>query len=70
MQQTSSLLKNLRQRYGLAIALIAISIICSTYFLQQLVTVKAEDARIVNVAGKQRMLSQLVGRLAIEHRLT
>lgn len=67
MQKTSSLLTNLRQRYVLAIGLIAVLVVGSTYFLQQLIAAKAEHAAIINMAGKQRMLSQMVSRLAVEH---
>ncbi|TQV71025.1 response regulator [Aliikangiella marina] len=67
MQKTSTLLSNIRTRYIAAIALVAILVAVSTYFLQQLIATKAEDASIVNLAGRQRMLSQMVSRLAIEH---
>ena len=51
---------NLRNRYVLALSLIALLIITSQIVIQLTIAWSDDDARVVNVAGRQRMLSQKI----------
>ncbi|MGB5941862.1 MAG: ATP-binding protein [Leeuwenhoekiella sp.] len=53
-----STLKKLRQLYIFALSAIAISVIVSQLFIRQYLNDQQDDSRVVNVAGRQRMLSQ------------
>ncbi|MCX2679195.1 type IV pili methyl-accepting chemotaxis transducer N-terminal domain-containing protein [Galbibacter sp. EGI 63066] len=50
--------KRLRQLYVIALSLIAISVIVSQILVQRFLIKQQDDAKVVNIAGRQRMLSQ------------
>ena len=54
----------LRNRYIVALSLIAILTLASQAILQLLIADQKYDARLVNIAGRQRMLSQRITQLA------
>ena len=54
----------LRRRYIIALSLIAILTIVSQAVMQYLITDQKYDSRIVNIAGRQRMLSQKITKLS------
>ena len=54
----------LRQRYLVALSLIALLTIVSQGILQFLIADQKFDSRIVNIAGRQRMLSQKITKLS------
>lgn len=56
--------KQLRQRYIMALSLIAILTISAQALMQILISDQQYDSRIVNIAGRQRMLSQKITKLA------
>ena len=62
-------LQQLKVIYGLALALIALTIISSFFIMQYAIQRSSSDSRIVNLAGRQRMLSQRLAKcvLAMEH---
>jgi signal transduction histidine kinase/CheY-like chemotaxis protein len=51
-------LRRLRVVYGLALACIALTLISSSFLMQYAIRNNAGDSRIINLAGRQRMLSQ------------
>ncbi|MEI6388738.1 MAG: diguanylate cyclase [Spirochaetota bacterium] len=57
---------NLRNRYVLALSLIALLIITSQIVIQLTIAWSDDDARVVNVAGRQRMLSQKISKVSLE----
>ena len=54
----------LRRRYVVALSLIAILIIASQVVMQFLIADQEHDSRVINIAGRQRMLSQKITKLA------
>jgi signal transduction histidine kinase len=52
--------RNLTLRYGLALGLIALVLCFSYFFLVYKIQSNREDAHIINISGKQRMLSQRI----------
>jgi len=62
-------LQNLSQRltitYLLALSIIACLTLTSQYLIRATLTVQSDDARIINLAGRQRMLSQRITKLAL-----
>ncbi len=52
--------------YLLALSLMAATIVCTAWFLTELVARQASNARTINIAGAQRMLSQRLALLAPE----
>jgi diguanylate cyclase (GGDEF)-like protein len=55
----------LRKRYILALSIIAILIISSQIGIQITIARNDDDSRVVNVAGRQRMLSQKISKSAL-----
>jgi len=53
----------LRRRYVVALSLIAILVIASQAVVQFLIAGQEHDSRVVNIAGRQRMLSQEITKL-------
>lgn len=53
-----SVFDRLRKRYLLAFVAIAASIIVSELFVQHYLNMQLSDSRVINLAGRQRMLSQ------------
>ncbi len=51
---------NIRSRYRLALLVIAILSSATALLLQSLISIQKDDAQVINVAGKQRMLSQKI----------
>ncbi|MCQ8879247.1 response regulator [Pseudoalteromonas shioyasakiensis] len=49
---------NIRSRYRLALLAIAILSTATALLLQWLISIQKDDAQVINIAGKQRMLSQ------------
>lgn len=60
MLSTDNVQKNIRIRYIVALAAIAILVTCSAVAIQFLLNQQKGDAEIINVAGMQRMLSQKI----------
>lgn len=52
--------------YALALSGIAASIIVSQLFIQRYLVKQENDSRIINIAGRQRMLSQQISKLALQ----
>lgn len=50
--------KNLSRLYIVALSTIAISVIISQFFIRKHLRNQQSDARVINIAGRQRMLSQ------------
>jgi signal transduction histidine kinase/ActR/RegA family two-component response regulator len=48
------------RRYALGLSLIALMSLCSFFTMNQLIEKQAESAEIINISGRQRMLSQRV----------
>ncbi|MDW7691653.1 histidine kinase [Flammeovirgaceae bacterium SG7u.111] len=61
--------EKLGRRYILALLGIAIAIISSQLLIQTFISRQKDDSRVVNVAGRQRMLSQKISKLALKLRL-
>jgi hypothetical protein len=57
------LLRTFKRRYILALLTIAVMVSASVGVVKQLLTVQEEDAKIINAAGKPRMLSQRIALL-------
>jgi len=55
--------RQLRQRYFLALSLIAVLVIISQVMSQWLIASQFSNASIINIAGRQRMLSQEITKL-------
>ena len=53
----------LRLRYILALSIIAILIILSQIFIQLTIARNDDDSRVINISGRQRMLSQRIAKL-------
>lgn len=56
--------RKLRWRYTIALSLIAILIIVSQFIMQSLLANQNYDSNIINIAGRQRMLSQKITKLS------
>jgi PAS domain S-box-containing protein len=54
----------LRRRYIVALSLIALLTMLSQALMQILISDQAHDSRVVNIAGRQRMLSQKITKLS------
>lgn len=52
--------------YLIALSCIALSIIVSQFFIQSYIDKQQDDSRIVNVAGRQRMLSQKISKIVLQ----
>ena len=52
--------------YILALSGIALSIIISQVLVQNLISKQQDDSRTINVAGRQRMLSQKISKIALK----
>ncbi len=55
----------LRKRYATALGLIAFLIIISQIFIQVSLNENADSSRVINIAGRQRMLSQMLTKSAL-----
>ena len=53
----------LRHRYVLALTIIALLIILSQIFIQFTMAKNDDDGRVINISGRQRMLSQKIAKL-------
>lgn len=58
--------KRLGLFYLIALGCIALSIIISQFLIQSFISRQQDDSRIVNVAGRQRMLSQRISKIALQ----
>ena len=67
MTNIKTLQQKIKRRNSLAIALIAVLISLSFLSLMLLFNQQAKDAETINLAGGQRMLSQKIAYLAIQH---
>ena len=52
--------------YAIALSGIAVAIILSQIYIQQYIKKQESDSRVVNLAGRQRMLSQKISKLALQ----
>ena len=55
----------LKQRYILALGIIVIMLILGEVMLQRALKFEQDDSRVVNIAGRQRMLSQKINKAAL-----
>ena len=55
----------LRRSYLLALSLIALALLTEHFIVESFLAEQAEDANIINVAGRQRMLSQRITKLSL-----
>jgi signal transduction histidine kinase len=62
-------IKRIKIFYGIALALIALTLISSSLLIQRVALVNTSDSRRINIAGRQRMLSQRLVKcvLALQH---
>ena len=60
----SKLFNRLRSSYLLALSLIALALLGEHLLVESFLTEQAKDANIINVAGRQRMLSQRIAKLS------
>lgn len=58
--------RRLEYLYLTALGCIALSILVSQVLIQTSIEKQRDDARVINVAGRQRMLSQKISKLALE----
>ncbi|MFY0652658.1 MAG: type IV pili methyl-accepting chemotaxis transducer N-terminal domain-containing protein [Cyclobacteriaceae bacterium] len=58
--------KKLGLLYIIALSCIALSIIGSQGYIQKFIGKQTHDSRVINIAGRQRMLSQKISKLALE----
>lgn len=65
----SSFIRLIKFRYTLAIGLIALSIITSYVFISKSLRAQETDSAIINIAGRQRMLSQKLAKGALQLQL-
>lgn len=56
----------LRRLYIIALSLIAVSVFVSQFLVQNFLDDQATDSRVINIAGRQRMLSQKLTKEAIQ----
>lgn len=67
MQQTLDSLqvaRMLKKRYTLALSIIAFLVIFSQILIQFAINAQRDDSRVINIAGRQRMLSQRINKAA------
>src|SRR5262245_19285471 len=67
MRETGAKVDNrkLRNRYFLFIGSIVFTIVISQFIIQYDLDQQSEDARLINVAARQRMLSQRISKLVL-----
>lgn len=65
MQRETATKSSLRSRYIVALALIAGLTIAAQVWLHSVIDSQQVDGNIINIAGRQRMLSQRIGKLAL-----
>ena len=58
--------KRLGLFYLIALGCIAISILISQILIQTSINSQQDDAHVINVAGRQRMLSQKISKIALK----
>ena len=58
--------RRLGKLYFIALGCIALSIVVSQLLIQTSIQSQQDDARVINVAGRQRMLSQKISKLALK----
>ena len=58
-------LVRLRVVYGVALAVIALTLVASSVIMQVAITRNAGDSRVINLSGRQRMLSQRLTKCAL-----
>jgi PAS domain S-box-containing protein len=58
------IVSKLRKKYGLALSILAIMIILSQVIIQSTLYIEEYDSHIVNISGRQRMLSQRINKAA------
>jgi diguanylate cyclase (GGDEF)-like protein len=63
----NEVIKTLRKRYLLALSIIAILVLGSQFVIQYTVQLEADDSRIINIAGRQRMLSQRITKCSLAY---
>jgi signal transduction histidine kinase/CheY-like chemotaxis protein len=65
-------LHNLKVVYGFALAFIALTLLSSSFLMQYAIKRNGGDSRVINLAGRQRMLSQRLTKcvFALEHMAT
>jgi nitrate/nitrite-specific signal transduction histidine kinase len=54
----------LRKRYIMAISIIVFLILSSQFIIQFTIQLESGDSRVINIAGRQRMLSQRINKCA------
>ena len=56
---------NIRQKYFLFIGLLLASVGCTQAVIQYSISIQKQDARVINISGRQRMLSQNISKNAL-----
>lgn len=56
---------NIRQKYFLFIGLVLTSVACTQAVIQYSISIQKQDARVINISGRQRMLSQNISKNAL-----
>lgn len=64
-QLNESVFPRLRRAYLLALSLIALALLVEYFLVESFLDRQARDATIINVAGRQRMLSQRIAKLSL-----
>lgn len=64
--QSTSIFKKLTWRYFIALSIIAIIIVVSQSLIQKHLQHQINDSRVINVAGRQRMLSQKLSKEVLQ----
>lgn len=63
--ETTDVLKQLRTSYRLALGILGILVVLFQFLLHWSHSVRTQDSRLLNLAGRQRMLSQKIAKLAL-----
>ena len=56
----------LRKKYVLALSILVFMLLLSQVMIQYTIYSSRDDSRVVNIAGRQRMLSQRITKIALE----
>lgn len=63
-EKNTSISRMLRRRYILALSLVALLLLLSQIIIQATIYLQEDDSRVINIAGRQRMLSQRINKAA------
>ena len=66
MEERKKVIKLIRNRYILAISIIALMLILSQIIVQYNISSEEDKTSVINIAGRQRMLSQRINKTVLE----